>query len=738
MSEKLKNAFDLTREEHAGAFERYANAFLVDDYPELEALGGKKDGGMDARVYSNETGKTELVVQSCVSPETTARTKVLATIKKLTDNLPDTLIYCTSAVVGTALDETKRELRKNHKVTLEICDASWFTQRQRTSDNRLSYSEQYAKEVLAPILEELQPDKLYSRMLSHEEERIAIQYLEAMNLDRSRESNLTKNIFDGLIACVTRDSNPPHKAYSEEEIVSAVCAMFPSSHAERIRNTVPARINRLVKKKALHHDTAAGGYVLSFLHRKKVQDNIQKAQDQELAFLATLSSAVKATAEDKEIDYEFSAEGIVEIGHQCVLWYLNEQSDMSNPSSDLLNILNTEKLVETYLDKAGHPSRQKSEVIDRDIILDLLPHALYVTLNSEDQELARYLRSKADLFIIRSFLQVTPEVQQACRKLLSRDILYLDTTILIWCIAESYYLSERRRPLLETLKAAKSLGFKLRTWVSYIEELVSHLEGPVLLEWQNHFQGVPKDRLEPLLRTAPTLLRVFHRWVEAEGGSLEDIVENIIGKTNVLENAAEFLKAEFGIQSQDFPLGGGLNEEKQRIYGEWLNKKRRHKEMSEDRFNILVQNDVESYVAILNLRRRSRPEGPNYGQKIWYLTFDRMPARIARALSPEQKADYDITMSLSYLMNCVATLANVGERNISNELLPATTILDESEMVPSEIRAHYQAEWNPKDKKYLRERRLRDAIHQLKTGEGAAFGPSETMEKIDILPDEYI
>ena len=86
----------------------------------------------------------------------------------------------------------------------------------------------------------------------------------------------------------------------------------------------------------------------------------------------------------------------------------------------------------------------------------------------------------------------------------------------------------------------------------------------------------------------------------------------------------------------------------------------------------------------------------------------------------------------------MATLVNVGELDISTELLPATTILDESEMVPSEIREHYQEEWNPKDKKYQRERRLREAVHQLKTGEGGMFGHPAAMEKIDILPDEYI
>ena len=205
-----------------------------------------------------------------------------------------------------------------------------------------------------------------------------------------------------------------------------------------------------------------------------------------------------------------------------------------------------------------------------------------------------------------------------------------------------------------------------------------------------------------------------------------------------MENAAEFLKEEFGIQSQDFKLEDGFDEEKQKIYGEWLNMKRRHQSLSEDRFNILVRNDVDSFVSILNLRRQNRPEGPNFGHKIWYLTFDRMPVRIARKLSPTRNSEYDVAMNLGYLMNCVATLANVGQRDFSDVLLPATTILDVCEMVPREFRELYQEEWDPDVKKYRRERRLRDAVHRLKTGEGGFTDHPAAIEEIEILPDEFI
>lgn len=72
---KFEMALDLTREEHSQAFERFANAFLLPDYPELEALGGKHDGAIDARVIQDRTGAVVLVVQSCVSPSRTAKNK---------------------------------------------------------------------------------------------------------------------------------------------------------------------------------------------------------------------------------------------------------------------------------------------------------------------------------------------------------------------------------------------------------------------------------------------------------------------------------------------------------------------------------------------------------------------------------------------------------------------------------------------------------------------------------------
>ena len=220
-----------------------------------------------------------------------------------------------------------------------------------------------------------------------------------MSLDRSKEGNLTKGIFDGLIACVTRDSEPPAKAYSEEAIVKAICGMFPEGHNARIREIVPGRIQHLVHKKALHHNRQAGGYVLSFKFRERVQGNIQKCQDRELAFLATLGAAVKRAGDDLKVDYQFSMGRIVEIGHQVVLWYLREQGRViSDPTAALLNILNAEKLVDEFLNKHPLPKPTTMAPLTVDQVKDLLPHALFATLNTNDEEVRKYLARKGRPF----------------------------------------------------------------------------------------------------------------------------------------------------------------------------------------------------------------------------------------------------------------------------------------------------------------------------------------------------
>src|SRR4051794_35374777 len=97
------------------------------------------------------------------------------------------------------------------------------------------------------------------------------------------------------------------------------------------------------------------------------------------------------------------------------------------------------------------------------------------------------------------------------------------------------------------------------------------------------------------------------------------------------------------------------------------------------------------------------------------LTLDRMPWRMPRMLNETGNNRFQVAMSLDYLLNYVSTLANASTLPLPEGILPATLILDESEQISSDLRGVFVAEWQKKDqRKYIRERRVRDLAHELK------------------------
>ncbi len=688
---------------------------------------------MDARLIADATGELNLVVQSCVSPAAGARRKVLATIEKLKNKLPRELVYCTSAVIGIKLDKTINELRAK-RVTLTVRDATWLIQREHDSHRRSKICDDYANAVLSPILKELDPNRLYNAVLTDQEERVAVHYLEAVNLDRKRGSNITHGVFDALVFYALRDSDPEKKGYHAGAITETVRSMFPEKHAPRVGELVAARLAQLEKRGIIHNNTKVGGWVIADPFRGKLAANISATKERDVEFRGKLRDAIVEIAEEKEIEGEYPVDKLIQLGHDCVFWYMREQGRMfADPSHHQLTIYNAERLVKRYM--VEHPDPKIAKTSDEEIVYDLLPAALNRTLNSSEEETQRYLRAKADLFMIHAFMEVTPDIQRACHKILGGEILYLDTSLLIRCLAELYSPTSTR-PVLRTLQAAVSLGCQLRTWRMYVEELIAHLKGPVLLEWSNQLQTLSPEVLESAFRAVPTLIEVFYRWTRLHGGTMEEAVQQVIGRIDETENTIEFLKEELGVTTETIPSEvDNTHELWEKIFTTWCLGKRNVKTMPQDKFELLVRHDVLAYLTILNQRQKNKAIGPNYGHKVALLTFDRMPQRIARSLSPKSISEYDIVMSLEYLMNVVAAVAYTGTAQLPEEALPATLILGETDIIPNELRAIFRKAWDPNEKRYIRERKLREIVHQLKfsVGDNEGIDPAG---KLEITLDE--
>ncbi len=338
-------------------------------------------------------------------------------------------------------------------------------------------------------------------------------------------------------------------------------------------------------------------------------------------------------------------------------------------------------------------------------------------------------------------MQATPDVQKACKMLFGNDVIYLDTTVLIRCIAEKYS-TEGKCPLLTTLRNARELGIKLRTFHQYPEELVAHLQGPILLEWANHAETVPSEQMDSYLVAAPTLIGVFHRHAIEDGTSVESIVADIIGINNGVENTIQYLEEEFGIETEIVPPRVSDEEkvEWEKIFGFWYGGKRKWPNMKIERFELLVRNDVNAFYAIIQHRRKIKFDGKNYGHKVWLLTLDRMswkiPAMIGKA--PEQL--YNVAMGTHYLVNFVSTLAQMGTKPLPDGTMPAVLLIGDALAIPQELRDMVTKELvDHKQKRYLIDRKIRDLVHNMKSSwEETSDDKARATNFVDVTPDEAI
>jgi hypothetical protein len=420
---------------------------------------------------------------------------------------------------------------------------------------------------------------------------------------------------------------------------------------------VPGRIDHLVSTGAIKAHAKEQAYSLSFAHRTRLTALLKETTERDIAFRAAIRDAVNAAAASLEIDYAFDADALALAGHECIIWFLHAQGkQLKDATGALLNILNAEDLLSAYVKAQADLKKPLNDV---DILRDILPHALYNILSSGEGSVRRYLRDKGDIFIMEAFMQASPDVQKACKALFGNDVIYVETTILIRALCEKFSVEEDG-PLLQTLRYARTLGVKFFTFHAYLEELVSHLKGPVLLEWRNHEGNVSRAGLPAYIRTAPAMIGVLRSHEQRTGVTMEEVVHDIIGNQNEVENAIEFIKEEFGILTQVLPdrKEAGEQVEWEELLGNWIAAKRMWPTMSRTRFEVLVRNDVNAFSGVLHLRRGATVVGNNYGHKIWLLSLDRMFWKIPNLLGKQGEDLYRIAMSIDYLVNFVATLAH--------------------------------------------------------------------------------
>jgi hypothetical protein len=188
-------------------FESFASQFLVFDYPKLRTVAAPSgDLGRDSELFSPE-GDPSVFLQYSVRADW--RSKIRETAKRLNENFKDAavLIYVSNQQIGAEADAIKKELRKTHKLTLDVHDRNWFVERLATDDNRGKVAEQLAMDVVDPYLAGKGVVESIAPSLTAFESKAAVLHLQLQWEDDSRERGLTKMSYEALVKSVLRETS---------------------------------------------------------------------------------------------------------------------------------------------------------------------------------------------------------------------------------------------------------------------------------------------------------------------------------------------------------------------------------------------------------------------------------------------------------------------------------------------------------------------------------------------------
>jgi hypothetical protein len=639
------------------AFERFAGAFLADEFPDIRSVAGVGDKGRDA-VFEEPSDPGVIMQYSIVEDW---RGKILQTLDRLEEAGVDctVLIYATNREIGTRADDLKAEVRKRG-VSLDVRDRSYFVDRV----NRSGATRGAAEELAARIVDPLLPAKTLVRneQLGDAQLRAGLLYLELQLHDADQQRGLTKLAFEGLVRSVLVDTDPENMK-PRAEIIRELAALFPSHDQQRLATIVDGSLERLRNRRCVVY---------------KGRDDSFALHHSERSALAERTAAL--LEEQKEADRE--------IVHR--IRKARETLDITKPVEDSEELLDAVRAtVEAVLDRQGNQfvaavtqddgQFRRTDVYElakpvvtakfqslraaglgTEDLAELVSETVVEIVTAPDRILQRYLRELADAYTLLAFLRETPDVQQAVKHLFGQGTLILDTTVVLPVFAESILDASEQR-FSNLLRAATRIGIDLKITEGVLEEIATHLDRCVAYSRteQGQWNGA--------------IPFVYRHWSEtridgAEGG-FPAFADRFRGRSHPLDDLADFLGHEFGIEMIDlteaadsFPV-----EVRGRATEIWRERrKERRAYRPEAEIDLLVRHDVEMFFGTL-ARRSDEHRGGIYGHENWWVTIDGTALRMPKLLAEEgAELPSNPCMSPNFLSNLIAI--GPGRRNLDPSL----------------------------------------------------------------------
>lgn len=694
-------------------FERFASDFLVFDYSQIRtvaAAGG--DLGRDSEIFSPDGDATTLLQYSVTKGWST---KIRDTAKRIRTNFPDAsiLVYVTNQPIGAAADELKKELRKQHKLILDIHDRNWFLERLGNPPERQAIAERLAVDVADPILGSKGVIESKAPALTGFESKVAVLHLQLQWEDDSRDKGLTKLSFEALVKSVLRGTTAETRL-TRSKIHEAIHNLLPNHPVEVVTAYADSALARL-EKKAVRHWKQLDEFCLTHEESLRVRDGMTRKE-------------IKC----RELD-------------DAITLTLNEYFDAPLiPEAASALCARTRRVLDDFLLKKGEEfasavARGESFGVRDDTLDPLVSNdfssipdttnlgadaisavrsTLREILQRSNPTVRHYLREVADGYTLFGFLRAVPDVQKIVQKVFRDGEIWLDTSVLLPVLAESL-LSDDEAIMSPLLRAACDAGIKLRVTTGVIEELERHIN-----------RCITYYRMPPGQWTGsvPFLFAMYSLCGRPTSDFLNWIQE-FCGKERPMDDIAEYLSSEWGVEVEDLHEYVDSTEEKLRWEVEQIwreaHEARRNSGLVEHEDHIierLVSHDVECFLGVVGKRKQVVVSELGYSH--WFMTFDRTVRDFETKLTASlgRAAPKAPVMSPDFLANYLAVgpvRAQVSK--VSEASLPVALFDILSDHVPVElleVAEVVRKECGAVNERLIR-RRLRDTLDSFKKHRGA-------------------
>ena len=625
----------------------FASEFLVSEFPDLRTSASPSgDGGRDAEIITFRDDPIH-ALQYSVTPKWA--TKIRETARRLRETNPaiQILTYVTNIQIGADADELKKEIKRNHKLFLDVRDSSYFLERFGSTPGTERASEALAADLVDPLLAEAGVVKKLASVLTGEEAKAALVLLSLQLKDDTQEKGLTKLSFEALVRTVLMDTDADHRM-PKNELFAKVRGLVPHDETKHVDELTKSAVDRL-KKRFLRHYPKEDEYCLTHDESIRVKAYRNDLAVEEAELQLEIQKIARVITSSDETTSEVKALAIRSRRALEHVLYDRAESFASAVLAGNLATFATVRVHEVVLrDQSQHPPQRGTRESEPDLVAALIREILI----SKSTQILNYLRDLSNAYTLMAFLKATPDVQSAIKKIFAHGEIFLDTTVLLPLLAEEL-LGRDQGEIQRILSISANAGIDFRVTEGVLEELSSHImrglaySRNTYVNWEG---GIPFI-FEAYVRAGENPID-FARWTE-----------NFMGDSRPIDDLGIYLQERFGI------VRGSLEEEmreapdelRQAVDQIWyaIHEKRREKhghQMAVDPLTIirLAKHDTENYVGVV--QRRHKENVSPLGYSTWWLTFDRMALSVAETLRTQHGIDPPPSpiLSLDFLAQCLA------------------------------------------------------------------------------------